>query len=577
MNASIEPAPSAALPLHPPGNSLKTRFKVLTTILFICLSFGLGSIPFLIAEYKTPSNQIFVGQVDNYPDYNMYFSFIRQSYDGHWLFNNTVTYQPSRRIVINLEWLGLGKMMQVFHLSENEILQLWRFLAAVCLIGGFAFLAANFPLSPKRWILALALFSLGGGFGSLVSLAVSAHLAPAGWIKSLGIDMWGNLHPFQMIMGNPHGALGTGLALWGFGFFLMSERRQSYGVGCLTGLVFSVCGFIRPYDLISLVAILSAFTVVETVLNGFSARKVARRLLPIVIILPALAYNIWVFKLDPIYKFWGTQNENFKQLPQFYVYYLALGLAGLLALNRVLQFKRQPLSLAERFLLVWFLVVFGIMYAGKVVPPLSFSPQIGYALIAPLILLGLSLQQFNRLAPDFDTKISPRMALAFAGLLVAFANLGTIGFYSLKFFSGKTFQPSHHLEVYADRQEMDAWRWINGHLPQGRVIMGLPLSCNLLSKYTSMRVVDGHWSVTPHYYELADRLYAFFASHQLGVTEKNLLEEFRPDYIYFGPDERKYGGGRDLERQFAAGLVYQNEEVSVYQLDPAKDSPVIGK
>jgi hypothetical protein len=572
MNAPLDPARASETPVCPSADFLSLRFKVWTTVLFISLSFALGSVPFLIAEHKTPPNQVFLGQVNNYPDYSMYFSFVRQSYDGKWLFNNTETFQPSRRIIVNLEWLGLGKIMRVFHLSENSLLQLWRFLGAVSLIGGFAFLAANFPLSRRRWLLALALFSLGGGFGFLASVAAAAHLvAPTDFIRSLSVDMWGNLHPFQVIMGNPHAAVATGITLFGFGLFLISERKQSFWFSGLSGLTVGLCGFIRPYDLISLTAILSVFALVETVLNGFSFPKTARRLLPIVIILPVLAYNIWVFKFDPVYKYWGTQNHNSTMLPHFWVYYLAFGLPGLLALNRILQLNFQPFSLAERFLTVWLAVVFGIVYAGTVVPALSFSPQIGYSLIAPLVLLGLLLIRFNRLPPNFTLKISPVTALVMAGLMVAFANLGTIGFYSLKFFSGKTFQPLHRLEVYADRGELEAWRWMDGHLPKDRLIMGLPHSCNVLSKYTSLRVVDGHWSVTPHYYELSTRLHDFYSSPVLGADEKNLLQEFQPDYLYFGPDERQVGGG-ELEKLFAAGLVYQNELVSVYQLNLIKDS-----
>ena len=574
MNASIEPARLSDTPACPPGDLLTFRFRVWTVILFIILSFALGAVPFLIAKYKTPANQVFLGQINNYPDYNMYFSFIRQSYDGRWVFDNSVTYQPSRKILVNLEWLGLGKIMKFFDLSENSLLQLWRFLGAVSLIGGFAFLAANFHLSRKRWVLALAIFSLGGGFGSLICIAVAAHLLPASMIQSLAIDMWGNLHPFQVIMGNPHAAVATGIALLGFGLFLISEQRQSFWFAGLTGLVFSICGFVRPYDLLSLVAILIAFTFIESVLTGFSFPKTVRRLTPAVVILPALAYNIWVFKFDPIYKYWGTQNHNSAYLPHIYIYFLAFGLAGWLGLSRILQAKTQPLTMPERFLLIWFMTIFGIVYAGTVIPALSFSPQIGYTLIAPLVILGVLLKRFNWIAPNFDMQICSRTALALVVLLVAFANFGTIGYYSLKFFSGKTFQTGHRLEVYANKPEYEAWRWIKDHLPKEQLIMGMPTSCNLLAKYSSLRVVDGHWSVTPHYYELADRLYAFYDSRDLGVNEEKLIKQFKPDYIYFGPDERRpAAAGGNLEKSFAPSLVYQNEVISIYKVNANPVNP----
>jgi len=568
MNASIDSVRLSDTPTCPPGNLLTFRFKVWTVILFIILSFALGSVPFLIAKYKTPAGQEFLGQVNNYPDYNAYFSFIHQAYEGKWLFDNHLTYQPSRPILFNFEWLVLGKMMRWFHLSENMIVQVWRFFGAVFLVGGFAFLADNFRLSPRRWILTLAFFSLGGGFGFLVSLLVAAHIVPASLLHSLAIDMWGNLHPFQVIMGNPHAAVATGVELLGFGLFLASERKQSIWYGCWAGIVFSASGFMRPYDLVSFGLILLIFTAVETALNGFSLRNTVRRLLPGVLVLPALAYNVWVFKFDPVFKYWGIQNTNASYLPHFYLYYLAFGVAGWLALNRVLQFKHQPLLVEDRFLLVWFVPLFVLLYLGTLVPALSGSPSIGYTLLVPLLLLGMTVKRFNVLAPNFGVKIGAPAAMALAVCLIAFANIGTIAYYSLKFFSGKTFQPDHRLEVYADRRELAAWRWIDGHLPKQGLIMAARADCNLMGKYAGVRVVAGNQFLTPNYFQVVARLGDFFASPTLGTNKLNALSDFKPDYIYFGPDERKAGG--DLETNFASGLIYHNELVSIYRVDLAK-------
>lgn len=562
-NKTTDTAPDISV--NPNGRPLSFKFKVWTTLLFVFLSFALSSVPFLIAEFKTPPGQQFLGQVNNYPDYNQYFSYIHQSYEGKWLFDNRVTYLPSRPILLNLEWLGLGKLMRIFHLSENVLIQVWRFLGAASLIGGFAFLAANFPLSRKRWMVALGVFSLGGGFGSLVSLAVAAHLAPASAVHSLAIDMWGNLHPFQVIMGNPHAALATGVELFGFGCFLISERRQSLWYSCLAGLIIFISGFMRPYDLISFGLILLIFNLVETALHGFSVRQTVRRWLPGVIVLPTLAYNFWVFTFDPVFKYWAIQNNNASYLPHFYVYYLAFGLAGLLALNRVWQFKRQPFILEERFLLVWFVPLFTLMYMGTLIPALSGSPSIGYTLLTPLLLLGVLTRRFDNFGPDWKWKLRPSWIIAVVTCWIVFTSVCTVGFYSLKFFSGKTFQASHRLEVYADRREIEAWRWIDGHLPPDKMIMATSAPCNLMARLTSLHKVTGHWSMTPHYYELGDRLSRFYSSHELGTNELNLLKEFKADYIYFGPDERR-DGSSDLEKYFATGLVFQNELVSIYEI-----------
>jgi len=53
-------------------------------------------------------------------DQNMYFSFIRQAYDGNIVFNNRLTATPNSGAFVNLQFLAWAGM-RLFHLSENAV------------------------------------------------------------------------------------------------------------------------------------------------------------------------------------------------------------------------------------------------------------------------------------------------------------------------------------------------------------------------------------------------------------------------------------------------------------------------
>jgi hypothetical protein len=536
------------------------KFRVLTTVMFILLCYTTSLVPYLVAYHKQPAQMEFLGNMSNYPDYNAYFSFIRQAYDGYYLFNNRETYLPSNRIFINLEWLVLGKIMHLFDLSENALMEFWRFSSAVFAVAGFALLAAQFNLSRRRWFLALAVFSLGGGIGTVAAIASTLHFISAETMHKLTSDLWGNLHPFQLVMVNPHASLTLGIVLASYGLFLAAEKKQSFKLSFLSGLGFAISGLTRPYEMICISAILPIFVVLESRREGFSLKNSLRRLIPVFCVIPPLLYNVWIFKIDPVYKHWGEDFHKLIYQPPIYLYFLAFGLPGWLALNRLLQMKRQPLSVAERFLTVWFFTVLGIIYTGSIFTFISFSPAIVITLMSPLILLGFSCKPFDTLPLNLRLPISPKMATGLTLFLVLFANLGTSGYYSLKFFTGKAVK-----ECYADERDIQAWHWINANLPKDKVVLALGPECNRLAKYTSLRVVNGNWAVAPHYYEMESRLDSFFSSSEIGENELGLLRELAPDYIYFGRDEKSLSGGI-LEQKIGVAPLYTNTLVSIYKL-----------
>jgi len=540
------------LPVPIPFSIMKS--KILTVLILSILVFILSAIPYLIAEYKTPSGRSFSGQVAYVEDQKMYFSFIRQAYDGKWAFNNRLTHLRNSDVFINLQFLLIGRIMRVFHLSENVIYEVWRFLGALLAIGGFAFLASLFGLSKKRWLFALLMFGAGGGFGIFPVLAGAAHLIhiPKTLMSALSLDLWSGLHPFQQILANPNFSLPHGLMLFGFSFFLVAEQRRKFFYYCVSGLIFAVNGFVRPYDLITVAALFPLYSFIKSHSAGFDAQQLFRRLLPVLCILPVFGYHIWLFKFNAIFKYWSSQGHNVQSLAAPWWYYFSFGLAGILAMLRIIRVKKQPLLPNEIFLVLWFGMISILKYAGLVVPGLGFSSQIAVPIIAPLILLGMALRDTAFLGLNIRSGIGKRLAIAAIGLSIVIGAAGPIFFFGMR-----VMQSNDPAVYYVNAEELTAWKWMNTNLEPEEVVLAMPNTSMNIGKYTSLRTITGHYSVTPEYKKNKANVVELFTAHLRPWARKRLrvgraaarrsnpdekisgfMKEYRVAYLYLGPAER---------------------------------------
>jgi hypothetical protein len=102
-------------------------------IIITVSAFIISYLPYYAAEMKTKDNEKFLGQISYANDQNMYFSFIRQSYNGEWLFNIRLTCLENRDCFFNAQFLIIGKIWKIFNLTENTVYQVWRFLGILIL------------------------------------------------------------------------------------------------------------------------------------------------------------------------------------------------------------------------------------------------------------------------------------------------------------------------------------------------------------------------------------------------------------------------------------------------------------
>jgi hypothetical protein len=510
-------------------------------------------LPYYFADHNKPPSATFLGQVAHTTDQNMYFSFIRQAYDGNFLFNNRLTATPNQGAFVNLQFLAVGRVMRLFHLSANAVYQVWR-LAGVCfLVFGFTLLSlVALPTFSKR-LASLCVFIFCSGFGTFIVLAAHRGFMSSNTAVGLAPDLWSGLLPFPQLMLNPHFSLPHGLMLIGGALYLMAEMRsQSPWLYVASGAVFLINGFVRPYDLISLAVVIPVFIASEAI-RRFDWRISALRAIPLAMSLPALAYSIWLFEFHPIFKYWSQQGHNITFMPSPQVQLFAYGSIGLLAMARLLQFRSNPLSLVERFLLAWFVGIFCCVHLGSLIPALGFSPQNAMPLFASLVVLAFSLRL--RMRPL-------RRGLFFSGVaaLLVIGNLGGVAYSSRPFMHGRDFR-----KYCATADEMAALDWLDKNLRPGVVVLALPPVASRISKYTSASSLVGHYSVTPKYDSTMARVRRVLAAHEFAPSELRRLRHLRADYLFVGPQEQHWLG---FDPDAAPGLtrVFAQGSVAIYKL-----------
>ncbi len=531
-----------------------SRNTVLLIVLISLAVFMESSIPYICAERNAPAGFRFSGQVLYASDQNMYFSFVSQARDGAFLMNNKLTATPNKPVFLNLEYWLVGYIQHLTGISENAVYQVWRLLGAVLLAIGFYMLALVALPDNKRRLAAFAVFFCTGGFGFVFVILSGLHLTGFDVTHMGMIDMRYGMVPLQQIITNPHMSFPHGLILLAYTFFIMGERygRRKYYV--YSGMAFMIIGLVRPYDLIPPVIIFPLYALVVNRSRQFTAIIVGMvdRMLPLLMIVPVFAYNVWLFKYNDIFKYWSQQGHNADALPGPVWHYMAYGVVGILAIVRLAQIRKYPPGRIGTFVLLWFGVTFVFIHLGKYIPAIGWSPQIGVYLAAPLTLAAVSVRCGGMVK---ERMLKYAVLPGIVGLIVI-SNLFVLMYHTRKFVGTVKTQI-----FYTSDAEMEAFAWMKGHLPAGQAVLADNASSQRIAKYTSNSVLAAHYSVTPRFAENDILAGVLLSDTMIMSGQKPLPQGSHISYVYtkVGENMQLPISGKYLEE------VYRNKGVVVYR------------
>lgn len=342
---------------------------MLVTLLLAAVS----TAPYVAAFVAPPAGRAFVGYFWFDDDAYNYLSFVQQAEAGASIFHNKLVLEEHPAALVNLEWLAVGRISRLLGGRPLLAYRLFGLAALVALVAGIDrwLLASGLPGSHR--LAALLLVTTAAGFGG-VRFALGA---PA----SRCLDLATGLFPILEILANPHFVAGTALLLWA----LLAHAAPFGGrqVAGAAGLG-TVLALTRPYDLVVLVF-------VRTVVVAFteSPRQWWRHAVAMAALVPAAAYNYWVFYRQAAFAFYADAAYVFPSRSDLA---WALGPATLVAAAALLSHHRPspggrprgPATVARLHLAAWC----GIAVMVFLLRPVQFSLQFLVGVGVPLLALA---------------------------------------------------------------------------------------------------------------------------------------------------------------------------------------------
>ncbi|MCX6792126.1 MAG: hypothetical protein NT149_03765 [Candidatus Gottesmanbacteria bacterium] len=476
-----------------------------------------------------------------------YTAYIRESKEGAWSIYNPYTTRPNQPVYVQLLYVFLGKIAQIFSFDPVAIYMVTRVGAGLILfLATYWFIVTILP----RNLQSLAvLFTLGLEPGPLVSEI--KNIASLAFVRPIIFSYF----PQEVVLrhfGLPHHVLAEALGLLLVGsvfLFIKNPWQRLVGIALLT----TGGTLIMPaYTMVLVITVFAAWFVwshirgqTNKIMPAFVTIIVCLGLVGLFTKLQMDSSNMWkYFNLDE--KRWVTDGEVLVNYLSSLLLYLPATIFLWVALLRAWHRITESMHLTVVLTTTW--VVGPLLYIPlthlTIFPLANFRLVDGYAYVPAGILAAMGVREIGRTAGHHAAKIAVILMLA--------ASLFLTVSYTRKAFGD---QQRIYTNVYLLREEWDAIRFLTT-IPKNSGVMVMKYFGEIIPVYGSARVFLGE---TPGALDWEQRyqIAAGFYSGQLTDSQaRNILSRENISYVYWGQDEKKF---------FNAAALYPNVLVPVFQ------------
>jgi len=499
----------------------------------------------------------------NIDDHCVYLAWIRQAWEGHFFFENRFTTDPQPRLSTNLffwaigtiaRWTGLPELF-LFHAARMGLGIVWLWML---------------------WLLYKRLLPDGARMPALWLACVSAGL---GWLfwRDVGInapiDTWQvEAFTFLSLYLNPLFVVGTLLMtaciydLWQ----AVQERRWIYTVRA--GIWALLVGNIHSYDVIQVAGAWLAFLGVSSVVQRrFDAQRWVMVLTAGGIGLPTVAYQYWLYRVDPIFRHRADVPTSAPPLWHVLAGYAPLLILAAVAVWATVRARRHRED-AFLLLLCWAIVGIGLQYLPRIFAavgihlPMNFERKMVMGAHLPLCALaGWGLWLLVRHLPA-------RRALLVTALVIALTTPSNVRW---------LIRDAHNLirnmantgmhRAYMEPEEWEAIQWLARNTSPQEAVLTFPSFGVFIPPFAGNRVYAGHWGETPQFAERLRETLRFLDARRSDEERYELLRRAKTKYIVaFTPELRGWFGVplRDFVAQPLRGteVVFQNRLIVILKV-----------
>lgn len=492
----------------------------------------LVNLPYAFAYATTPSNQVFMGIVQNAPDSGEYMAWMRESMRSV-LISDTLTPEPNAPAFFNLVFWLLGRFSLLTGVGLVQTLTLFRILSGILfLIAAYYFCAVFLP-DQFQQRLAFLLIVFGSGF--------SVYAAALGKIfRSLnfGAQFIAEGTTTYSMMSFPLLVFGAALftLIFAWAFRAYQSRNLWYAFGA--GILALVLGLSHGYDLILVYGVLVAFTAILFFRDGIVWHWL--KTVAFIIGMSALPsfYLVYLTNSNPTWHAALAQFVNagvFSPDPLQLVLLMGLPLIfALITFDGFLPLKEHAES--DLFLKTWFAVNFFLIYL-----PVEYQIHFinGWQIpIGILATLGLTRRIFPALTNILTWFKSPERLVPILATIVVLASIP-----SSLYFVGWRLQDMgrHQAPYFLQRDQVAALDWLNANAKPDDVVLSSNDMGYYIPSLTGARPFLAHWAMTLGFFDKREKVAQFFDPKTTDDARFAVIKKFNVQYVIWSDSERALG------------------------------------
>jgi hypothetical protein len=496
-------------------------FEYKFILLFALGLCGVSSIPYMVGRVAPFPGSVFTDILAYEADANNYLAYAHQAAAGAWLFHNPMTGEPHTAVFFNFEWLLMGKVAAVFHLSPGSAMNVLRLLFAVIMCFAVYWLSAYCLHNIFLRRAALVAVMTGGGFGwLLLSHLLNVLRVPVD--QSYFYDLRAGLFPYFWTLMLPHFLVAGAFATLGLCLYLRAERNRRVSNYIGAGLLYLLTGSCRPYDMAYLAGATGLYLGISFVRSKKLSWAFILRATPILMCVPLLGYYYWIFRIHPVFRWWSNAG---RVPPAPWALTFSFGLSFFILLLALWHLRAQRLGDAGTLMVSCLVTTAALIYSYRF---LHFSFQFATDILVPLVMvvfLGLERPLTQWIQKGRWARVSIMILLAVNGLTSVALTAQT---------ARLAWRGSYRI----DQRLVEAYTWLDNHSQPDELVLADFDNSNRIPQYGHNRVFCGY-SNTVRFAEKTEAVDLFFVPGTSNVVREGLLRQNAIRYVLLNQEEAR--------------------------------------
>jgi len=530
-------------------------------IIFSAIITTILALPFLYAYFFTPSHLYYTGLHMLAPgDYSVYFSYISQAQNGHFLFRDLFTTESTSYNIINTFWVFAGVIGKIFSLSPQWAFQVARLAAIPFLVLTLYIFFSYYYQKEKhrKYILIFSCFASGLGvyFLPFFSMAPKIQsdrvtLPPDVWVSESNI--------FLSMLHSGHMVFSLAFTIIIFFLSILFIEKKNYMLSACSGIFALALFSFHPFQSPVIFGALIFFALYESIKNRkIDISYIVHIFLTFLISSPMIAYYVFMLKFDPITQGRAIQNINLS--PPLYSVFIGFGFLVIFALAGIAIRNRELSRSTKRdFLAVWVVVQLLLLYA-----PLNYQRRLVEGLSIPLIIFSFDFILFIYEKLKIKYRASSRNFLLFSGLTTKIIFIliflpSNIFVYSADFLRYVKKDPN----IYFPKQDIEPFLWLSKQNNEGAALAEINTS-HFIPAIAGKQVFAGHMIETIYFSEKLKEINNFFRDNSSDMEKQEFLKKNNIRYVYFGQKEKELGIYEPEEKIYLR-KIFSSSSASIYE------------